>query len=86
MKIETGCMAVVINGAMPNDPKTNIGKCVTVGKFLGKVSGFPGIRWEVDRPMNSITGGVNFHSREDWLMRIDGLDEKQKQKEFMEIT
>lgn len=57
-KIKTGCTAIVIDGA---GNKTNIGKIVTVGVFIGKIDGFRSDDyWEVDRPIK-FTDGTFFN-------------------------
>lgn len=65
-KIEEGCLAVVVNSCADNT-----GKCVTVGRFIGKVNGYIGNnRWQVDKEMNVTTGEIAFHLREEQLMRV----------------
>lgn len=44
-QIEKGCLALVINSGRPE----NIGKCVTVGNFLGELNDLIAVDlWEVD--------------------------------------
>lgn len=72
--LEPGCKAIVVKGAANNDPNipTNIGKVVTVGRFLGKVYGWVGHdRWETDILMTGTTGGNSYHNREFHMQRID---------------
>lgn len=67
-KIEEGCLAIVKNSRAGND-----GKCVTVGKFIGEVAEYVGLkRWEVDRAMKDTWGDCIYHVQEHQLMRIDG--------------
>jgi len=90
MKIEKGCMAIVINGAAPNHPKTNIGKIVTVGDFLGKLKGFVGNdRWSVDQLINYTLDGLwftGYHVQEKNLQRIDEPPDQETITEELEIT
>jgi len=71
-RIEEGCMALVISGAV----EENIGKIVAVGKFLGTVKGFSGNdnRWEVSPDMMTSFGTPCNHNQEPYLMRIDDTD------------
>lgn len=70
MKIEEGCLAVVINSAVPK----NIGKCVTVLKYIGKVPMFEfKDLWAVSEPMTTNWGTEECYQRECNLMRIDGI-------------
>jgi len=82
MKIEFGCLALVIN----SHAEENIGKIVTVGNFVGEI---PGIQnndlWQVDKGMRA-TGGVYdgqliYFQSESYLMRIDGFKEEIKTSE-----
>lgn len=69
MKIEPGCLALVVASAS----HVNIGKCVRVGKFLGEVPTFTGNdRWEVDKAMQGNFGRTAYHQNEKHLIRIDG--------------
>jgi len=86
-KIEEGCLAIIQHSVAGND-----GKCVTVGKFLGKVPGYIGnTYWEIDRYLPSretdIRGNIigsqtsNF-TPEDQLLRIDNY---QPEKETCQV-
>lgn len=84
--IEEGCLAMII--------KSNAGNrgTVTVGKYLGKVSGYKGCRrWEVNKPMSTEIFGVKradivFHLEEIQLIRIDDSDFKEESKSVNEVT
>ena len=55
--LEPGCKAIVVKGAMLPHLSTNVGKIVTVGKFIGNVFGkFGADQWEVDKPMVCTSG------------------------------
>jgi hypothetical protein len=72
-KIEKGCLAIVVDSSRPE----NLGKVVTVGEFLGRVSPVEGDdQWAVDvrQLCNNGTTAV-FFQREKNLMRIDNYDE-----------
>lgn len=78
--IEEGCLAVIVRSSVPE----NIGKSVRVGKFVGTppveesenvVWDGEGLWWEIDRSIISNYGDHVYYAREDYLIRIDGLDE-----------
>lgn len=76
MKIEKGCLALIIRSAAGNE-----GKCVTVGDYLGEVYGYIGDgRWEVDILLRNTSGNYCNHIPESFLMRIDGLEENIEQE------
>ena len=71
-KIEKGCLAIVVNGAYPNHPQTNIGKIVRIGSFLGDLPRWQGSDyWETDSPQWSENGDDTCFNRECYLQRID---------------
>jgi len=77
VEIQEGCLAVVVKSRTGN-----IGKTLRVIKPIGKVYSFVGEdRWSVDRPMRCLFGPDVYHMRESALMRIDGLKEKEENKE-----
>ena len=70
--LEPGCTAIIINGAEPESPDTNIGKIVTVVKFIGTVENYEGNDyWEVNIKMNSINGDDLPICRDCDMRRID---------------
>ena len=70
MKIESGCLALIVNSTV----QENIGKCVTALRFIGEVKGFIGVdRWETDGAIMGNHGSIVNHQREAYLMRIDGI-------------
>jgi len=76
--IEAGCLAVTINCRV----KSNNGKFVTVGNFIGTVEGYKSDdRWEVDRVMTDTKGELNYHMRASQLFRIDDPDLKEESEE-----
>lgn len=89
-QIEKGCLALVINSACPE----NIGKCVTVGNFLGRYEDFiDNDLWEVDVLQNTSYGwhgeypgeGVYAQSEKN-LIRIDNHHEsKQAEKQVERV-
>lgn len=69
-RIEEGCLAVVVQTAVPE----NLGKLVRVGKFVGKVFPYAGTdRWEVDIDMLSTKGTLARHQRESHLLRVTDM-------------
>lgn len=86
MKIEEGCLAVVIKSTAGNEWKS-----VTVGKFLGKVFKYEGDdMWEVDKPLgvvNSLSGVKRreYLCPENNLMRIDGFKESEEETYIAEL-
>ena len=71
MKIESGCLAIVIKSWAGNE-----GKSCTVIKYLGKVHGFGGDnRWETDLQVYDNHGELSNHFREEQLLRIDGFQQ-----------
>jgi len=73
MKIKEGCLAIVVDGDM-KEKSPNIGKIVTVGKFIGKVPDFDYTDWwEVDKPMSACQRTkIIFMQREANLLPISG--------------
>lgn len=70
-RIEEGCIARVINGALGSE-SPNIGKIITVGRFLGRVKNFlHSDLWEVDKPMETTKGVQVYFISERYLQRID---------------
>lgn len=77
MKIEEGCLAVMINSFVPE----NIGRCVTVLKFVGEVDKYEGLdRWLVDGEVFDDCGEKINHQQEAFLMRIDGIKEPKTER------
>ena len=77
MKIEEGCLAIVINSYTPS----NIGKCVTVLKYVGEVCRFEyKDLWAVSEPMTTNLGNKEYYQREVNLMRIDGIKDSETTK------
>lgn len=70
--IEPGCKAMIVKSAVP----ANLGKVVTVVRYLGKVPGFNlSDRWQVaERIIRSKRGLIVDHTNESKLIRIDGFD------------
>lgn len=69
--IEAGCRDIVIGGFC----EKNIGKIVTVGKFLGKVDWAGGNdHWETDILMYGSLEGNGYSNRGRNLQRIDDHD------------
>jgi len=65
--IEEGCLALIIKSKAGNSGE------VRVGKYIGVVPEFfGGDYWEVDRPVRTLHGNIDYCYREAWLMRIDG--------------
>ena len=83
MKIEPGCMAIIMNSWAGNN-----GIIVTVGNYIGKVDGWAGNhRWEVDEPIQSVVPGFSSKHLPDYqLMRIDGFKEDKVKKESKELS
>ena len=70
--IKEGCMAVVTGGLV----KENIGKLVTVGKYIGCIDEYDfDDYWEVDTPMEDSEGDEVYFQREVSLSKIDDIDE-----------
>lgn len=77
MKIESGCLAIVIDGDNPG----NIGKITKVGDFIGQ--SILGTRfWEVDTQMIAVCGTPNYFQIESNLSRIN--DKEPDNSEFTE--
>ena len=75
MKIEEGCLAIVVDGAWGAKSR-NVGKIVTVGKFIGKTRILSDSEiiydvWEVDQPMHTMSGEFVYVQREKNLERLD---------------
>lgn len=70
MKIEKGCLAVILNALNTE----HIGKCVTVGHYVGEIDGYGGEWWMTDLPVIGNTGNQVHISRGKNLMRIDDYD------------
>ncbi len=84
MKIEEGCLAIVINSVVPK----NICKCVKVLKFIGTldmVGSKEGVLykdlWEVSESMFFKDGHSDYSQREVNLMRIDGIKDSETIKQ-----
>ena len=80
MKIEPGCMAIVINSHMGHN-----GKIVIVGDFIGYIENWLGDdHWSIDITLAGTYGRSKNSIRECQLMRIDGFKEEaiQKSKEL----
>ena len=87
-KIEKGCMAILVNCKVPS----NIGKIVTVGKYIGTKSinkpgwgDFKNI-WGVDQKIKFTCGGSFFFATEHSMERIDydDIEEKNHTYELVE--
>ena len=71
-KLETGCKAIVTRGR-----KSNLGKFVTVGNFIGTLPGFlHDDIWEVDKEMDT-NNEPNFMNSGANMQRIDDHPEKE---------
>jgi len=69
MKIQPGCLAIVIDGDNPG----NIGKITKVGNFIGE--SILGTRfWEVETQMIAVCGTPNYFQIESNLSRINDND------------
>ena len=76
MKIEPGCMAIIMNSCAGNN-----GTIITVGNYIGKVNGWKGKhRWCIDKVIKSTHGSTSKHIQEHMLMRIDGFKEDTTQE------
>ena len=68
--IECGCRAVIVNSEAGND-----GVEVTVGVYIGKITGWAGNRWMVDKSLTvsnpDYDGETCLHAHEGSLQRID---------------
>ena len=84
--LEPGCLAIIIDGVNHPNHKTNIGKIVTVGSYIGFIKGMYGKDyWEVDRIMFTNKGRTIYYNREINMQRIDDHDEKIEDKELLEM-
>ena len=82
MKIEPGCMAIIINSVMGHN-----GKVVTVGEFIGYIENWDGNdNWEIDINLIGTYGRSNNTVRECQLMRIDGFKEDKVIQESKELA
>lgn len=64
-------MVIFVKGSPKSKTVVNIGKIMTVGKFIGKKPGFRGIMWEVDQLVMYLTGEYFLFAPEHSLERID---------------
>lgn len=72
--IEEGCLAIIVKGAQNPKYETNIGKVVTVGKFIGDKKGFQPDLWEVDISIQYESGAKYNLCPEYTMERIDDED------------
>jgi hypothetical protein len=80
MKIEAGCMAVIINSVAGND-----GVFVTVLRYIGTSHSERGDNlWEVDKMINGTLRPTNL-IMDHKLMRIDGFEEQDKVSDGKEL-
>ena len=93
LDIEPGCLAIVVGPPVDE----NNGKVVTVGRYLGEISGdddnyiWLGKRWEVDRAIHAHSqkqdGPSNVYAKhiaEICLMRIDGYEKPMAEQNALE--
>lgn len=85
LNCKPGCLAIVVKGANPNSPRTNVGKIVTCIKYVGDITDLVGFTvssknlWLVDKPLffsrNNKTALVNFpYCRDDYLRMLNDPD------------
>ena len=78
--IEEGCLAVITRSVVVVG---NEGRVVTVGRYLGRQDGWetPDDHWAVDKPLMSKLGIPTYHAPEAYLLRIDGHEETEDERQ-----
>lgn len=73
--IEEGCTAIIVDGRV----ESNIGKIVTVGRFIGRKNGFEAHDlWKINKSLLHIFGDRHFMCSEKLMERIDDTDISQQ--------